>query len=415
MRRCASLAVAGLLVLPAGAAAGGRDIGYKVPEAPPHCTAHFCVHYVREGPDAPVLSDAGGAPGVPDYVETVGAAAEAARAHHNGRLRWRQPRGDGLLGGGGRDKTDVYLADLGGDPQAISGATSLDRGDRSSYFELHNGLGIDPDNSGGVWKVVAHEYGHVLEHAYATGMDTWMSEGTAEWLADEAYAHSAIDNVFKWAQAPQVPMTEFRRTYSAVVWNHWIASRYGRGGVRNAWAVARSARPRGFAPAAYDKALRNLPGPGLRARGLPFWREFALLAATSAEWRIAGLPRATVWPDVRRQGTLERRQTVRRRLDHLAYELWDVPAVALTGRLRLRVRVRAGTKAGVALVGRRAGSVTRRVRLLPRGGTVEVRLDDARGLERVTAVLVNADPAARATANEVHYLRDNRLFVARLR
>src|SRR5215207_6151753 len=103
MRRCAGLLAAGLLALPTGAAAGGRDFGYKTSEAPAHCTAHFCVHYVREGPDAPEPADAGGAPGVPDYVEAVAAAAEAARAHHNAKLRWRRPRGDGTLGGGGRD------------------------------------------------------------------------------------------------------------------------------------------------------------------------------------------------------------------------------------------------------------------------------------------------------------------------
>jgi hypothetical protein len=405
MRRCAGLLAAGLLALPTGAAAGGRDFGYKTSEAPAHCTAHFCVHYVREGPDAP------------DYVEAVAAAAEAARAHHNAKLRWRRPRGDGTLGGGGRDKTDVYLVDLGAEQgqKTIAGATSLDRGGRSSYVELHNRLGTDPENGAGVWPVIAHEYGHVLEHAYATGMDTWMSEGTAEWLADQAYTYSGLVSVFGWAEAPQLPMTDHRRAYSAVVWNHWIASRYGRDAVRKAWVVTRSARPRGFAPAAYDKALRNLPGPGGRARGLPFWHEFALLAATSAEWRAAGLAAAAFWPHVRRQGALARGQTVRRRVDHLAYELWDVPVAGLAGRLTLRVRVRAGTRAAVALVGRRPGRVARSQRLLPRGGAAEVWLDDAAGFERVTAVLVNADPSVRATGREWRYLRDDRLFVANLR
>jgi hypothetical protein len=411
MRRIAGIAALGLLVLPALSSAGGRDVGYKVPEAPPLCSAHFCVHYVREGPDAPDLADSGGALGVPDYVDTVSAAAEAARAHHNGVLHWRAPRGDGSLGGGPRDRTDIYLADLEG---FASGGTSLDRGGRSAYFELHNRLQTDPDDGEGVWPVVAHEYGHVLENAYAEGMDTWMSEGTAEWLADLARPYSAIDRVFQWAQAPQLPMTDHRRAYSSMVWNHWLASRYGRAGVRKAWEVAASARPRGFAPAAYDKALRNLPGPGFLPHGLPFWREFALLAATSAEWRTKGAPVASVWPDVRRQGMLARGQTVRRRLDHLAYELWDVPASGLTGPLTLRVRAVTATRSAVALVGRRAGKVTTSVRYLPRGGAAQVRLENAAGFERITAVLVNADPAARAGVNDWHYLRDNRLIVARL-
>lgn len=418
MRRSAGILAAGMLLLASAdaAAATGRDVGYRVPEQPPYCTVHFCVHFVREAPDAPDLADAGGAPGVPDYVETVAAAAETARAHHNGRLRWRLPPGDGLLGGGARDLTDVYLVDLaGGEPgQRVSGATSADPGRRSSYIELDRGLDADPDNGSGLWPVIAHEYGHVLERAYADGMDTWMSEGTAEWLADLARPYSAIARVFEWAQSPQLPMTDHRRAYSAVVWNHWIAARYGRAGVRRAWEVARSSRPRGFAPAAYDRALRNLPGPGFLSHGLPFWREFGQLAVTSAEWRTSGPGVARVWPDVLRRGELALGRAVRRRLDHLAYELWDVPPAGLAGRLVLRVRVALGTRSAVALVARRAGRVTRRARLLPRGGTAQVRLDDAAGLERITVVLANADPSARAGRTDWRYLRDRRLFVARV-
>ncbi len=416
MRRWAGIVAAGLLALPATAAAAGRDIGYKEPEAPPYCSAHFCVHFVSQGPDAPDLTDAGGVPGVPDYVETVAAAGEDARAHHNGKLHWRLPRRDGARGGG-RNQTDIYLVDFsdGSGRPVIAGGTSLDRGGRSSYIEMHNRMDSDPDNGAGLWPVVAHEYGHVLEHAYATGMDTWLSEGTAEWLADLSRPYSGLESIAQWARFPWVSMTSSFRTYSDLVFDHWIASRYGTAAVRRVWAVARSSRPRGFAPAAFDKALHNLPGLGFRAFGLPFWREFALLAATSAEWRTAGLPVARVWPDVDRQGTLNRDGSIHRRLNHLAYELWDVPAAGLSGPLTLRARVAKGTRSAVALVARRAGRVVRRMVVLPHGGSATVRLPDSSRSERITVVLTNADPSARVRpGSPERYLRDHRSFTARL-
>src|SRR6476659_9619398 len=128
-------ATALLLALPSGAAAKDHWVfhapaarptdhpdpnrhSYAVPQAPqsPACAPHFCVHWVAEGVDAPNLADRNGVEdgdGVPDYVEQVQKVAEHVYEVENERLHWRKPKSDGRQGGG-RNKTDVYLAEVGG-------------------------------------------------------------------------------------------------------------------------------------------------------------------------------------------------------------------------------------------------------------------------------------------------------------
>src|SRR5687768_3802008 len=76
--------------------------GYSVQEAPPFCSAHFCVHYVRRTQDAPSLADRDGN-GVPNYVELVSGQAEQSYRVEVGRMGWRRPRSD--RGRGGSNKT----------------------------------------------------------------------------------------------------------------------------------------------------------------------------------------------------------------------------------------------------------------------------------------------------------------------
>src|SRR2546423_859086 len=78
--------------------AAPQQSGYTVAEATPYCTAHYCVHYVTSTEDAPDPTDGNGN-GVPDYVETTAAAAEYSHSVENGQLGWREPKGDGTIGG----------------------------------------------------------------------------------------------------------------------------------------------------------------------------------------------------------------------------------------------------------------------------------------------------------------------------
>jgi hypothetical protein len=121
---------------------------YTVPQAPrsPVCSAHFCVHWVAEGIDAPSLADADG-DGVPDYVRRVLAVAEHVHRVENDKLGWREPMSDGRKGGG-KGKTDVYLSQIGGE---LFGYAAPDRGQASKEHRiprrLHGYLVLDNDYS----------------------------------------------------------------------------------------------------------------------------------------------------------------------------------------------------------------------------------------------------------------------------
>lgn len=397
-----------------------RDIGYKVPESSPYCTRHFCVHYVREGPDAPNLADTGGVAGVPDYVETVAAAAELARSVENVRLHWRLPKGDGRLGGG-TGLTDLYLEDMSG---FANGGTSDDGGykgpSKSAYIELDKGLETDIDNGESVWTTVAHEYNHVLQAAYDARVGGWMAESTATWAADQVRAQSSIPRVFDWATMTQTPLSDAEKQYGTVVWNHWLVARYGKPVVREAWRLLPTVRPAGYEFAAYDRAIRNSRRTGFRARGPGFAREFATFAVASAEWRARGFPESRVYPDVVRRGTLMPGARYARRLSHASYLLLDVPR---TGAATLVVEVSAkkGTTSAFALVGRAGGRddgrVTTRLKFLPRGGSAHVELKNAAAFERVTAVLVNADvsQAGRNGRGDWRYTAERRRLQVKLK
>jgi hypothetical protein len=79
-------------------------------------------------------------------------------------------------------------------------------------------------------------------------------------------------------------------------------------------------------------------------------------------------------------------------LDHTAYRLLNVKPTARP-RLKLRVRGEQGVQTGIALVGRDddTGGVTRKVKLLRKGGRGSVTLPAPGRFERITAAIVNAD------------------------
>ena len=102
------------------------------------------MHWVEEGADAPAPADAD-ADGVPDFVEKVQKVAEHVYSIENGKLGWRAPKSDGRRGGG-RGKTDVYLAEIGG---SLFGYAAPDKGQASKDHRLprrlHGYLVLDND------------------------------------------------------------------------------------------------------------------------------------------------------------------------------------------------------------------------------------------------------------------------------
>jgi hypothetical protein len=441
----ASLAV--LATLPAAASAGDQWIfrapearptdhpdpnrnAYTVPEAPrsPACTAHFCVHWVAEGIDAPSLADANG-DGVPDYVERVEAVAEHVHSIENGRLGWREPKSDGREGGG-RGKTDVYLDEIGG---ALFGYAAPDRGQASRAHRLprrlHGYLVLDNNYEAAEFPgtsaeqdlevTLAHEYDHILQFGYDAYQDAWLAESSATWMEDEVYdrINDYLRYVRRWVHRYETPLTASSiKEYGSAVWEKWLAHRYGPAVVRQIWGRAIHTKPGGFSVAAANTAVEA-------AGGSDFSRDFARFARDLAEWRTDSVfSEGDSYPDMPRQGSLPGDGLVLdRSLNHTTFQLLRVHA--RRGRaVVLHATAPNGTAAGLALVGRtgseRHGHVVSVLRFKRGGGPLTVRLRRPGRFTRLTAVLVNADASAAgfsARRLDWTYLTDSAPFLVSAR
>jgi hypothetical protein len=379
---------------------------YTVPEAlhSPACASHFCVHWVAEGIDAPDLADANG-DGVPDYVERVQAVAEHVYSVENEKLGWRPPRSDGRKGGDA-GKTDIYLDEIGG---ALFGYAAPDRGQATKAHRLPRHLhgylvldnNYDPFEFPGTTPLhdlevtIAHEYNHILQFGYDAYQDVWFAESSAVWMEDQVYngVNDYLRYVRHWVHLYDTPLTTASsiKVYGSVVWNKWLAHRYGRAIIRSVWARAVHTRPGGFSVAAYNSAIEA-------AGGSNFSRDFARFAADLPEWRTdTAFPEGRLYPDVSRQGSLSGGAVLKRQLNHTTFQLLRVRA---RGGRALAVNAVAplGVAAGLALVGRegseRGGRVVKVLRFSSHGGRMAVRISRPGRFSRLTAVLVNADASA---------------------
>ncbi len=379
---------------------------YSVPEAPnsPACSRHFCVHWVDQGLDAPNLADGNGN-GIPDFVDRVLRVAEHVHGVENDKLGWREPKSDGHRGGG-NGKTDVYLAQIGGE---LFGYAAPDRGQADKEHQiprhLHGYLVLDNDYSAFEFPhtkpindlevTFAHEYNHILQFAYDAYQDPWFAESTATWMEDQVYngINDYLRYVRRWVHLYETPMTSTSiKMYGTAVWNEWLARRYGRAFIRKAWAGAIDAKPGGFAVGSYERALRAAKAP-------PFSSDFTHFAAAVAEWRTGrGFRESQLYPDLPRQGSLPLDGgRLTRLLNHTTFELLRVHA---RGGRAVVVHLTAprGTASGLALVGRigseRHGRTVSRIAYSRSGGRLTVRLRDPGRFQRITAVVVNADGRA---------------------
>ncbi|HSL66112.1 MAG TPA: hypothetical protein VK874_15765, partial [Gaiellaceae bacterium] len=182
---------------------------YSTP-ARAHASARAVVHYVVLGVDAPPLNDDDG-DGVPDYVEHVGAAADAAIAYFEQR-GFRPIRPDR---GGPDPRPDLYVSRFS--PGMLGAAFPPSEAEGGAFAAVSNGL----DPSGGVsfasvYGTVAHEVFHLVQFAYfgtgdAPAIPTWILEGSAAALESRVFPE-LVDGVSRiqlrrWLAAPHRSLT----------------------------------------------------------------------------------------------------------------------------------------------------------------------------------------------------------------
>jgi hypothetical protein len=429
-----------LLARPSDGSADPSGNGYTVAEAArsPFCSAHFCVHWVASGDDAPSLTDSD-SDGVPNYVETASDAAEHSYLVENQQLGWRTPKGDGTLGGG-VNKTDIYLKQLGG--TGIYGYSSPDRGQRltSTDHSQFAYLVVDNDFQKSEFPAyssptqplevtLAHEYNHVIQFTIDSFQDTWMFESTAVWMEGKVYPEilDYLQYLRGWVQLTALPLTTFNgsdpndrtnvKVYGTSVWNKWLDNQFGPDIVRQAWEASLITPRPSFAVQAYDHAIRAQPGGG------SFASRFALFATKTAEWQAkgSGFPEGRLYPDVVRAGsTRANGPGGMAKLNHTTYALVNVRPDAFA-RIKLGATAPVGTNAAIALVGRNGGvpggTTVLKFKALPKGGSGTVVLANPGNFSRITMVLINADSQVSGGSpltGEWIYKRDAQPFYARV-
>jgi hypothetical protein len=182
------------------------------------------VHYVTLGLSAPPLND-DDADGVPDYVERVGAAADAALAYYERRGFARV-----LADAGGPDaRPDIYISRFAAGYFGVAFPAADAEG--GGFLAVSNWLDPSPTASlGSLDGTVVHELFHLVQFSYFRNeppLEDWVLEGTA--AAMETRVFPDVEDIVSslqlrhWFAAPQQPVTA--QSYGAQLLWHYLDER----------------------------------------------------------------------------------------------------------------------------------------------------------------------------------------------
>jgi hypothetical protein len=215
-------------------------------------TDHFRIHYNTTG-TAKILN-------WPDttYRDAVMAAAEHTWGREVDTLGFRAPPPDGSDGdgGGGDDRYDIYVINLG---PGLYGYTSpsythhtggYPTNAATSYVVIDNdylGFGYaDPTDPMKV--TVAHEFNHGCQMAHDYTESTWYMECTAVWCEEQVY--DSINDYTQYLASYLSSLyqsidycVDNMRWYGSVVWNLFLSEYYDPSVVVDNWYQMESSSP----------------------------------------------------------------------------------------------------------------------------------------------------------------------------
>ncbi len=318
---------------------GWNGNGYGIPAKsydPPG--GHFRVFYVESGENAVDLADEAPKNGVPDFVELVGASAEATYASTIVQRGFRAPLDDSIYhdrpdyGGDGRYDIYLRLSGAGSDGYRVSevctdGTPATGGGSPgrcAGYFVMNPGYKNShyPSERDGVEVLTSHELFHSVQDAYSAGQWRTWTEGSAVWNELQVFPSSVgtwkdyLGFVPAFFREPERPFDQSMGSgpaaayaYGAAVWAEYLSERFGPLIVRQIWE--RLEQPvGGTVPHFLDvtDALLQTRGTDLKQA----WIEFTRWNLQTRERATAGqgYQRAAEYPSVRFESDLPQADSV---------------------------------------------------------------------------------------------------------
>ena len=264
-----------------------------------YATDHFTIEWVQDGTDAPDLSDLD-RDGVPDPVEGMVAAFEAARAFVVEQLGYREPPGEDLY--------PLYVSE--GDGRAYTRDLPGGSGRSKPSFIVIPPAYVRTGVSSDVMRAFAvHEYHHAVQLGYDSEEDDWITEATSTWIED-VFVDEADPNhrsLLAFLPFPNSSLLDEQGThkYGAFLFLQFLMERFDGGDptiVREIWEEM--AVPQAI-PGAPDRSSVPAVEEVLRRRDVTLedaWTEFLLWRSRLRPFEEGSSYRevlkGTAWPSV---------------------------------------------------------------------------------------------------------------------
>lgn len=310
---------------------GWNGNGYGVPAQvydPPG--GHFRIYYVTSTDNAVDLTDVAPKDGVPDFVFSVGEAAEQTYQSTIGMRGFRPPLDDSLYHDrpdyGGDGRYDIYLrwSGKGSDGYRVTesctdGSDGKSPGLCAGYFVMNPSYKDShyPSELDGIRVLTSHELFHSVQDAYASGQWRTFSEGTAVWNELQVFPNSAgtwkdyLGFVPAFFREPERPFDKsmgagpaVSYAYGSAVFVEYLSERFSPQFIRQIWEGCEQTpggEERLFLDV-IDEQLQRRHGSSLAAA----WTEFTRWNLLTAERAVTGrgYQHAEQYPSVRLESEL---------------------------------------------------------------------------------------------------------------